>query len=83
VPQGVHLQHQVPHHEAVRGGKGEQLQRGHRHRGAGRVPERHRRHEAESPVQLQVQTGHEEGEKLPAHLLEHIREFTGYGDEDH
>lgn len=51
---GVHLQHQVPDDEAVRGGQGEQLQRGHRSRGAGRVPQRHRSREAEQPLQLQV-----------------------------
>lgn len=52
--EGVQLQHQVPDDEAVRGGEGEQLQCGHRSRGAGRVPQRHRSHEAEPPVQLQV-----------------------------
>ena len=51
---GVQLQHQVPDDEAVRGGEGEQLQCGHRSRGAGRVPQRDRCHEAEPPVQLQV-----------------------------
>lgn len=78
MPEGVQLQHQVPDHEAVRGGQGEQLQRGDWTRGAGRVPQRHRSHEAEPPVQLQVQERHEEGEELSAHLLEHISEFTGY-----
>lgn len=73
---GVFLQHQVPDHEAVRGGEGEQLQRGHGSGGAGRVPQRYRCHEAEPPVQLQVQKRHEEGEELPPDLLEHISELT-------
>lgn len=75
---GAHLQHQVPHDETVRSGPGEQLQRGPRSGGAGRVSQRHRSHEAEPPVQLQVQERHEEGEELPPDLLEHISEFTGY-----
>lgn len=77
VPEGAHLQHQVPHHEAVRGGPGEQLQRGPGSGGSGRVSQRHRSHEAEPAVQLQVQERHEEGEELPPDLLEHISEFTG------
>lgn len=42
------------------------------------MSQRHRSHEAEPPVQLQVQERHEEGEELPPDLLEHISEFTGY-----
>lgn len=76
MPEGELVQHQVPDDEAVRKGEGEQLQRGHRPRGAGRVPERHRRHEAEPPVQLQVQERHEEGEELPQDLLELVSELA-------
>lgn len=75
---GAHLQHQVPHDATVRGGPGEQLQRGPGSGGAGRVSQRHRSHEAEPPLQLQVQERHEEGEELPPHLLEHISEFARY-----
>lgn len=78
VPEGVLVQHQVPDHEAVRGGQGEQLQRGDGSGGAGRMPQRHRRHEAEPAVQLQVQERHEEGEELSPDLLEHIPEFARY-----
>lgn len=62
----------------MRGGQGEQLQRGHGSRGAGRVPQCHRCHEAELPLQLQVQEGHEEGEELSADILEYISEFARY-----
>lgn len=75
---GVLLQHQVPDDEAVCGGQREQLQCGHGSRGAGRVSQRYRRHEAESSVQLQVQKRHEEGEELSPDLLEHISELAGY-----
>lgn len=77
MPKGVLLQHQVPDNEAVCGGEGEQLQRGPRSRGAWRMPQRNRCHEAESPLQLPVQKRHEEGEELPADILEHISEFAG------
>lgn len=74
---GVLLQHQVPDNEAVCGGEGEQLQRGPRCRGAGRVPQRYRCHEAKPPLQLSMPKRHEKGEKLFADILEHISEFTG------
>lgn len=42
------------------------------------MQKRHGGSQAEISVQLPLQEGHEEGEKLPAHLLEHVPELTGY-----
>lgn len=78
VPEGAELQLQVPHAEAVRGGQGDQLQPGVRPRGQGRVPQRHGGAQAEVALQLPLQARHEEGEELPAHLLEHVPEPAGY-----
>lgn len=70
VSAGAGVQHQVPHDETVRGRRqGEQLQPGGRRGGPGRVPQRDGGAQAEPAVQLPLQTGHEEGEELPAHLL--------------
>lgn len=42
------------------------------------MQKRHGSSQAEIPVQLPLQEGHEEGEELPAHLLEHVPELAGY-----
>lgn len=62
----------------MRGRQREQLQPGDGPGGEGRMQKRHGGSEAEIPVQLPLQEGHEEGEKLPAHLLEHVPNLTGY-----
>lgn len=77
VSEGAGVQLQVPDNEAVRRWEGGQLQRGTRTGGAGRVSQRHGGTQTKSPVQLQVQKGHEEGEELLAHLLGLLSEFTG------
>lgn len=78
VPKGAELQHQVPHAEAVRGGQGDQLQLDLGPGGQGRVPQRHGGPQTEVALQLPLQAGYEEGEELPANLLEHVPEPAGY-----
>lgn len=56
----------------------EQLQPGDGPGGQGRVQKRHGGSQAEIALQLPLQEGHEEGEKLPAYLLEHVPKLTGY-----
>ena len=78
VPEGAELQHQVPHTEAVRGRQGDQLQPDVRPGGQGRVSQRHGGPQTEVALQLPLQARNEEGEELPAHLLEHVPEPAGY-----
>lgn len=78
VPQGAELQHEIQDTEAVRGRQREQLQSGDRPGGKGRVQERHGGSQAEISLQLPLQERHEEGEKLPTYLLEHVPKLTGY-----